>query len=159
MPAAEDWTEVNINRVIMRVVAMASGRIFIGPELSRNEAYLTAAVNYTIDVMTAHRAVQGVRPWLRPLLARRLPEVKQVQRRIKEAEAFIKPVVEKRKRAASDASQEKPDDMLQWIIDAQDKFPDKSSQNLARTQLILAFAAIHTTTLTATNVSVFLDAA
>ncbi|KAF4509818.1 hypothetical protein G6O67_001762 [Ophiocordyceps sinensis] len=147
MPAAEDWTEVNINGILMRVVAMASGRVFIGPELCRNEEYLAAAINYSVDVMTAQRAVLQIRPWLRPLLARRLPEVKRVQRRLKEADAFLRPVVEQRKRAAEDASREKPDDMLQWFIDAK----AGSSQLLAKIQLILSFAAIHTTTLTATN--------
>ncbi|KAM4065581.1 cytochrome p450 [Hirsutella rhossiliensis] len=152
MPAAEDWTEVNINRILMRVVAMVSGRVFIGSELCRNEEYLTAAINYTIEVMTAHRAVQGTRPWLRPFLARRLPEVKQVQRRIREADAFLRPVVEQRRMAAEDESYEKPDDMLQWFIDARGKFTRESSQDLAKIQLLLSFAAIHTTTLTATNV-------
>lgn len=156
MPAAEDWTEININKVLMRIVAMVSGRVFIGPELCRNEEYLIAAINYTIEVMTAHRAIQNIRPWLRPILAWRLPEVKQVQRRLKEADAFLRPIVQQRQKAAQKASYEKPDDMLQWFIDAEGVHADKSSQDLTKIQLALSFAAIHTTTLTATNVLVLL---
>jgi hypothetical protein len=48
---------------------------------------------------------------------------------------------------------EKPDDMLQWIMNQQGgKFKEYSTEELARVQLSLSFAAIHTTTLTTTNV-------
>ena len=151
MPSARDWTEINIHERLVRIVAIVSGRIFIGPELCRTEKYLDAAINYTIEVMAAVRAVQELRPWQRPFLARRLPQVKKLQQRIDEADEFLRPVVELRKKAALELSGQKPDDMLQWLIDGQDKFPDKNSQNLAKVQLGLSFAAIHTTTLTATN--------
>ncbi|WZH47168.1 cytochrome P450 [Fusarium acuminatum] len=74
-----------------------------------------------------------------------------VDERIAEAEAFLEPVVKSRTDAMADPSYEKPDDFLQWLIDGKDKFPDKNSQNLAKVQLGLTFAAVHTTTLTATN--------
>lgn len=92
-----------------------------------------------------------MRPWMRPFAASRLPQVRRLDERIKQAHAFMGPVVEARKKAASDPDYQKPDDMLQWLIDAQPKFPDKNSQNLAKVQLGISFAAIHTTTLTATN--------
>lgn len=151
MPADSNWAEVDIHHVLLRVVAMVSGRVFIGPELCRTEQYLDAAINYTMEVMGAQRAVQRLQPWQRPFLAPRLPPVKRLQQRLKEAHAFMQPVVDRRRAAAGDPSYEKPNDMLQWLIDDQDKFPDKNSQNLAQVQMGLGFAAIHTTTLTATN--------
>lgn len=154
MPECSDWTSVNIHRKLLRIVAMVSGRVFIGPELCRSETYLDASINYTIEVMTAQRAVEHMKPWMRPLFASRLPQVQNLDRRIDEAVKFIAPVVEARRAAALDPAAEKPDDMLQWLMDGQSKFPDKNSQNLARVQLGLSFAAIHTTCLTATNASV-----
>lgn len=151
IPSCDDWTEVNIHHSLLRIVGMVSGRVFIGPELCRSEQYLDAAINYTMEVMGAQRAVQNMRPWLRPFLAQSQPEVKRLYQRIAEAEAFLQPVVESRIEAMADLSYEKPDDFLQWLIDGKDKFPDKNSQNLAKVQLGLTFAAVHTTTLTATN--------
>ena len=151
IPSCEDWTEVNVYHSLLRIVAMVSGRVFIGPELCRSEQYLDAAINYTMEVMGAQRAVQNMRPWLRPFIAQRQPEVKKLYQRIAEAEAFLQPVVGSRMEAMADLSYEKPDDFLQWLIDGKDKFPDKNSQNLAKVQLGLTFAAVHTTTLTATN--------
>ncbi|KAH8885004.1 cytochrome P450 [Thozetella sp. PMI_491] len=152
MPSCVDWEEVNIHHKLLRMVAMVSGRVFIGPELCRSEQYLDAAINYTMDVMAAQRAVQRMKPWKRPFMAQSLPEVKRLDERIEEANAFIAPLVSLRKEAAAeDPKFEKPDDVLQWMIDGQDKYTDRNSQNLAKAQLGLGFAAIHTTTLTATN--------
>ncbi|KAG9508132.1 hypothetical protein J7337_001695 [Fusarium musae] len=151
IPPCDDWTEINIHRALLRIVGMVSGRLFIGPELCRSEQYLDAAINYTMEVMGAQRAVQNMRPWLRTFRAQSLPEVKKLYQRISEAEAFLDPVVRRRTDAMNDPSYEKPDDFLQWLIDGKDKFPDKNSQNLAKVQLGLTFAAVHTTTLTATN--------
>ncbi|KAF4120757.1 Cytochrome P450 [Geosmithia morbida] len=151
LPATDEWKEVDLHKALLRIIGMVSGRVFIGPELCRSEEYLDAAINYTMDVMAAQRAVQSMRPWLRPLMAPRLPQVKKLDQRIAEAEAFMRPVVEARRKMAADPSVENPDDMLQWLMDNQSKFLDSRSQNLAKAQLGLGFAAIHTTTLTATN--------
>lgn len=43
--------------------------------------------------------------------------------------------------------------MLQWLMDA-GKYGEKPDDEIARLQMVLGFAAIHTTTLTATNVYV-----
>jgi hypothetical protein len=133
---------------------MVSGRMFIGPELSRTEEYLDAAINYTMEVMTAQRAVVRMSPWLRPFLASRLPEIKKLEKRKQEAYNFLTPMIEKRKQAflASDSKDDGPDDMLQWLIRNLPKFSDVHSQNLAEVQLGISFAAIHTTVLVATNV-------
>lgn len=152
MPACKDWTEVNINSKLLRIVAIVSGRVFVGPELCRNEEYIDAAINFTVDVIKARRAVQMVSPWLRPFKAPFLPEVKRVAEREKMAKDLLSPFITARRKAErEEAGYEKPDDMLQWMMDA-DKFGDKLDAEVARMQLILSFAAIHTTTMTATNV-------
>ncbi|KAH8651174.1 cytochrome P450 [Xylariales sp. PMI_506] len=151
MPETTEWTEVNINSKLLRVVAMVSGRIFVGPELCRDERYLDAAINYTVDMMIAVYAITLIPSWLRPLLAPILPPVKKLNRRIKEADAFLRPVVAARREAAEEPGHQKPDDMLQWIMDSQQKFGEKNDEELARYQLSVSFAAIHTSTLVATN--------
>ncbi|OLN88210.1 Ent-kaurene oxidase 1 [Colletotrichum chlorophyti] len=151
LPQSNEWTEVNITDKLLRVIAMASGRVFIGPELCRNEEYLDAAINYAVDLMTAIRAVADIRPWMRPFTAGSKPEVKKLQRRVQEADRFLRPVVKARREAAMNPDYQKPDDMLQWMMDAQSKFGKKGDEELARYQLSISFAAIHTTTATTTN--------
>lgn len=152
LPQSNSWVEVKITERIMRVIAIASGRIFVGPELCRNEEYLDASINYTIDVMTAMRAVADISPWLRPFQAARTPEVKRVNQRFIEADAFLRPVVAARREAAKNPDYQKPDDMLEWMMEAHTKFAQNDDdKELARYQLGISFAAIHTTTTTTIN--------
>ncbi|CAH0014441.1 unnamed protein product [Clonostachys rhizophaga] len=74
-----------------------------------------------------------------------------LEQRTHDADAFLQPVVTQRKKAqaAEGDDYQKPDDILQWIIDSQ-KF-GQDDKNLAKLQLPLSFGAIHTTTLAATN--------
>ncbi|KAK2753207.1 ent-kaurene oxidase [Colletotrichum kahawae] len=153
LPPCKDWTEVPINNKLFRIVAMASERVFVGPELCRNEAYLDTAINYTVDMVNAVLGVMSLPAWRRRFSSRRLPEVKKLFQRFEEAEDFLGPVVTARRDAMSNADYEKPDDMLQWLIDAQDKSKNGSRNDaeLAIWQLGASFTAIHTTTATATN--------
>ena len=137
MPACENWTNVKINSVLLRIVAKSSGRIFVGPELCQSEDYLEAAIKYTVEVIGAANAVSGVPPWLRPLKASRLPEVRRLLERRKHAIKFMQPVVESRK-----ALDQKPDDLLQWLIDNDGHLGNMTTRMLARSQLALSFAAI-----------------
>lgn len=153
LPPCKDFTRVNINGRLLRIVAKVSGRIFIGPELCRSEEYIEAAINYTKDVMTAQRAVTELKPWQRYFKAASLPAVKALQHREKSATNYIRPIVEQRQKAEKeDPDYQKPDDLLQWVLDdGQNKFGEQGGEQLASIQLGLTFAAIHTTTMVATN--------
>lgn len=148
LPQSPEWTEVKINSKLLRIVAMVSGRVFVGPELCHSDTYLDAAINYTIDLMTAVYTIQYLPVWLRPIVGRYLAPVKKLQRRINEADNILRPVVAARRAQAEEPGFKKPDDMLQWIMDSKEGLTDKE---LARAQLDVTFAAIHTTTMMATN--------
>ena len=99
--------------------------------------------------MNARRAIDRMEPWKRPFLAWRLPEVKRLNERFNQATAFLRPVVEARMELKPDA---KPNDMLQWLMEnSEAKSGNQGSTRLVLSQLGLSLAAIHTTTMTATN--------
>ncbi|KAF4830107.1 Cytochrome P450 monooxygenase ATR2 [Colletotrichum tropicale] len=152
-PQSADWSDIRINGKLARIVAKTSGRIFVGPDLCRDEVYLDAAVNYTLDMTAAIQAVGFISPWLRPFLASRAPQVKKLHHRFQQADDFLRPVVTARRQAALHGLNEKdkPDDMLQWLMDSQDKFGQQSDRAISKYQLSLTFAAIHTTTAALTN--------
>ena len=148
LPSCEDPTGVMISDILAYIIAQVSGRLFVGTELCRNSDYLECAVKFSLEVMTAGAAVNKVRPWLRPLLARRLPKVKLLRDRLSAAMNILAPVIRQRKEAEKDPSWEKPNDMMQWMLARS----DESLEKLTNRQLSLTFAAIHTTSSTATNV-------
>lgn len=145
LPQSGEWEEIDINAKMSRIIAIVSGRIFVGPELCRSEKYIDMAINYTIEVMTAVYVIGLVPTWLRPLAAPYLPQVKQLTKRLKDADEILLPVVNARREAET-----KPDDLMQWIIDAETK-AGSGVRDIARTQLSITMAAIHTTTLTTVN--------
>ncbi|KAH6693552.1 ent-kaurene oxidase [Plectosphaerella plurivora] len=151
LPQSSEWEEVDMNKKLLRIVGIISGRIFVGPELCHDDRYLDVAINYTIDVMIAVYVVGMVPPWMRPWVAPRLPMVKKLERRIREADEFLRPVVKERRAAMSDPNYEVPDDMLQWIINSQKDLKMSDDKEIAQLQLGVSMAAIHTTTLTTLN--------
>lgn len=153
LPPCKEWTRVPLNKHLLRIVAKVSGRIFVGPELCRTEEYIDTAINYTVMTMQAVHAITNVVKSERKSKADALPEVKELKARQKVANEFIKPVIEARKKAMRENPDfQKPDDTLQWILDdGQSKYGEQDDQELTEIQLSLTFAAIHTTTMTATN--------
>lgn len=123
----------------------------MGQELCRDEAYLDAATKYTVELMTAVYIIHFIPVWMRPFLSPFIPQVRKLQRRIRQVEGFLKPIVVARRDAVHKSGYQKPDDLLQWIIDSQMKLGEQDDQELAKLQLGVSFAAIHTTTLTTTN--------
>ncbi len=150
LPDSKDWTEVTVYKMLVDIVAQVSGRVFVGSELCEDSEYLDCAANYTLDVNNVVTAIRNLRPWLRPILAPRLPEVRALRQREKRTTEYLYPLIQRRREAAKDPNWEKPDDMTQWMLDrgADDNI---SVEHFAKCQLGLIFAAVHTTSLTATN--------
>lgn len=63
--------------------------------------------------------------------------------------AFLGPIVEERRLLAKEGKP-LPDDMLQWMIEKTTKHGITDIEHISAMQLLLTFAAIHTTTLSAT---------
>lgn len=117
--------------------------------MCRDDKYLSASIDFTNEVMEALGAVQAVKHWLRPFLASRLPAVQKLNHRRKTAQELLQPIIhERRDNNGTSDENSKHDDMLQWLMDTQ---PNASDAMLTEQQLGVSFAAIHTTTLTATN--------
>lgn len=152
LPECSDWTPVNIHEALMDIVAQVSGRVFVGPELCKDPEYLDCATKFTLDLVKSVTAIKKLRPWTRFFLAPRLPEVRSLRQREDKAARILRPLVQERLDAAkNNPDWERPDDMTQWMLD-RSAGENISIDELAMGQLMLIFAAIHTTSLTATNI-------
>ncbi|KAH7090346.1 ent-kaurene oxidase [Paraphoma chrysanthemicola] len=152
LPECEDWTEVSINNKLIDIVARVSGRVFVGPDLCQAPEYLECGSKYTVFLIEAVRAIKQITPWLRPILVPRLPEIHRLRDMEARAARFLQPIVRERMEAQkNDPNWQKPDDMLQWLMDRSSEDGTSTVESLAKLQLGLIFAAIHTTTMSATN--------
>ncbi|KAK2052080.1 cytochrome P450 [Colletotrichum caudatum] len=129
-----DWNEVAINAKLLRIIAIASSHVFVA-------VYGIAAIPTS----------------LRPLIAPWLPMTRALHKRLAEADAVFQHIVTDRQEASKEGPL-KHNDMLQWMLEAQTRVGELSTRDLALAQLGASFAAIHTTTMTATNVIYWLAA-
>lgn len=151
----DDFVEFNAHQLVLRMVTKVSGRVFIGPELNQTKEYINATSGYTMDLIKAAQAINKIKPWMRWLKAPRIPEVQALKRRLDTAVNIIGPVVAARENALKKDPNnwQKPDDLLQWIIDDQNRLGEYggSVEDIAVTQLGITFAAINTTAFTILN--------
>jgi hypothetical protein len=61
------WTPVKVFEKLLRIVALASGRIFVGRPLCRDEEWIDLTINYTVDPANAVKDVQQTPIFLRPI--------------------------------------------------------------------------------------------
>lgn len=146
----EDWMEINVSQKLLRIVAIVSGRVFLGPDLCRREEYLHASIDFTVDLFIAIAALKRWPGPLRIVAKYWIPQVKTVSEHRRRVHEFLVPILRQR-RALRAERKETPEDMLQWLLAKSDKFNVRTDEELAETQLILGMAAIHTTTMTATQ--------
>jgi hypothetical protein len=132
-------------------VSIATGEVAIGPEHGKDERYLDIARNYTVEVMSAMAVVQFIPPMLRMIVAPFTPQIRALRKRERDATKFFTPMLEARSRAAAQ-DKSLPDDMMTWMIKSGAKFEVQTLARQAHLQLGLTFAAVHTTSTTATNV-------
>ncbi|EUC51026.1 hypothetical protein COCMIDRAFT_21423 [Bipolaris oryzae ATCC 44560] len=96
MPPCKDWTEINIFDKLIFLVAKVSGRVFVGLEVSQTPEYIDTAVNYTLQFMHAVHVVKTIRPWLKPSLGPRTPEIQKLLGLAKLAEKLLGPIIEEK---------------------------------------------------------------
>lgn len=150
--ASKDWTPVTIHARLLRIVAIVSGHVFVGPDLCRDPVYLDAAVNFTTDITAAVPAVKRW-PWIiRPLARYWEPQLAKVEGHRSRMRAFLAPVIAERQARKARGDTEMPSDTLQWMLDKTEAEGITDVAVITNMQLLLTMAAIHTTTLTTTYI-------
>ncbi|GJE99516.1 cytochrome P450 [Phanerochaete sordida] len=149
MPKCEDWTPVHALQVARGVVARASNRVFVGLPLCRNQGYLSLLVRFAVDVGRTRNVLAWFPSALKGIVAKM---VTQVEPRIKEGMQYLGPVIQQRTDDAQAFGDgwAKPDDMLQWIMDAV-AARNGPHEDILRGIFLINFAAIHTSSNTFTH--------
>ncbi|TCD62558.1 hypothetical protein EIP91_006736 [Steccherinum ochraceum] len=150
IPPSDDWTKVQAFPTIMKIVCRTSNRIFVGLPLCRNEEFLKINMGYTLEIVKAGLMVGAVPSFMRGLAA----QMTSVAPMTKRSEDILRPIIEERVRSIDEHGgdwDDKPNDMISWLIDAAPKGADLVP-SVALRVLITNFAAIHTSTMTFSHV-------
>jgi hypothetical protein len=97
LPEGKDWTPIVVNDHMLRILAIVSGNIFVGPELCYNEEYLQASINYTTDLFVAIRALKRWPKFLRPIGKFFTPQLKIIKEYREKVEKMLQPMVKELK--------------------------------------------------------------
>jgi hypothetical protein len=105
-----DWTSIKIFEKLLRIVALASGRIFVGRPLSRDEEWIKLTVNYTVDCSNAVKDVGKIKPLLRPILVPLTPSIRTAMQYRRKVAAKLKPQVKEMIEASKKIQKDDDDD-------------------------------------------------
>ncbi|KAF4950618.1 hypothetical protein FSARC_13123, partial [Fusarium sarcochroum] len=148
----EEWVKVDLNDILVRVVARISARVFLGPEEGHNEEWLTTTASYTKNLFLTGFILRPFPRFIRHLIALFLPTYHKLKKDVISARNIIGRIVSSRQIAAMQYGPtfEKSTDILQWMMD-EGIGDEKKVENLSQRILILSLASIHTTALTMTQ--------
>jgi cytochrome P450 len=147
---ALDWTPIDLHEKLLRVVAQASARIFVGYPMCRNEEWLECSTKFALDVMTGGEKLKQWHPWLRPIAQYFVPEMTRIRGDHQRSLELLLPELQKRFEESDDKTGPKVrNDMIERMHQRAKKLGDQSFNNkeLANLQMLTATAAIHTTRL------------
>ncbi len=120
--------------------------------IGRTETWISASVNYTMDIFGGAQRLRKWNPLLRPFVYRFLPEFRDRKTREINAYRLLLPLLQERAKAESEEGYKKPDDFIQWMQDRSRGKPSLDYNEQALLQLQLQLAAIHTTGATTTHI-------
>ncbi|KAK8108383.1 P450 monooxygenase [Apiospora sp. TS-2023a] len=152
----ETWREVNLDYTIRRVVARASNRVFVGLPLCRDDDYIENCISYTTWVSTSGLLISTLPRWLKSSLglAFTTPIRMVYSRCAKHLLPYFRDLV-----SGNNAAEMRPSSRQHlfstWLVDNSQKLsddsPERTLEYLSRRIMALNFAAIHTSTLTTSN--------
>ncbi|PAV19648.1 cytochrome P450 [Pyrrhoderma noxium] len=140
----EDWTSVPALRTMQKIVCRTSNRLFVGLPLCRNEDWINLNIIFTINVMSVTNKLSKYPEFLKPFIA---PWITEHKRSIERATKHLRPVFEERFRMYEkygDNWPDKPNDMITWLIEEAPESGNRDVRELTLRNLVINFAAIHT---------------
>lgn len=141
----QDWFEVTIQEAALDIVARLSSRVFLGSDVCRDEKWLEITKNYT---MVQNQGVYTMRlfpKFFRPVVYLFDPSCRKTRQLYYQARDIVEPVVAKRRK-----ERQQPDGAPVPVHNDAIEWAESEAAGMAYDptdfQLILSFAAIHTTT-------------
>lgn len=135
-----------MKEVILPLVARISSRVFLGPELCRNEAWLRISREYTVTIFEAATELRLWPKITRPFVHWFLRRCRNLRAQVAEATQIIESTIAARRKLQQQCESEgRPspeyNDAIDWFEQTA-----KGSYDPVGSQLSLSLAAIHTTT-------------
>jgi len=155
--SSTEWKEVNIWESMLKFFSRTSNRMFVGLPLCRDETFLDACRGYASNIIVSGIFLKMMPQWFKPVLG--YAAIAPTWWHFRKASRYLYPLVEKRLKIVEENPEKDPKDLLPndfvtWSIIMAQKSPDpkeRTPELIAKRTMTTNFAAIHTTTMTSTN--------
>ena len=155
----KDWKSFPTYQTMLQIVALTSGRTFVGLPLSRTEEWLQASIQHTIGSVQFSDRLRGYPALLRPVVAPFLKDLKSVREVQDQVTRLLRPIIDKHvssknlEKQAMLANGEEGR-MVSWLLGryARNTRAQVDPNRLVRDHLTLSFAAIHVASIALTHV-------
>ncbi|KAL6852475.1 hypothetical protein ACO1O0_007020 [Amphichorda felina] len=154
----KDWTPFPLYFKVLRIVALMSGRVFVGRPLSRQEEWIQSTISYTIDCVKARNAIRDYPVWKRRWVTSSLPEIHKLTSHRTRGGEMLSPIL--KAQISKESSKQKlhnaetgdeEGNFIEWLLKYTPEHLRNDPENLALNQMVLSFAAVHTSSMATTH--------
>lgn len=152
-----EWKPIQVYPKMARIVALLSGRVFVGRPLSRDEEWIEATIMYTFLCVEAARKVKSYPGYLQSIVAPFLTDVKRVKEFKDRGGELLQPMIndqissDRNEKLGGGKNEDEQGTMISWIMRLTKEGERHDPRALANHQMGLSMAAIHTTTMAVTS--------
>ena len=147
----DEWAEIRAFDLLIRVISRLASRLFVGPELCRDERWLATSRQYTENAFKTIIFLRVFPQWMRPFVSVPLIYSWKVLYHLHNARKLLIPLVLQRREAKARGEHQadlKFTNLLE-IMDEEAKGADQDPDKLVRRTLVLTLASSHTTSMAA----------
>lgn len=142
----DEWVEITAFTAMLDIVCRATNRMFFGLPLCRNPVWTDMNKKLTADIVKASIILGLIPPALRPIVAPLLRS-----KGLRHGAKLLGPLITERLEQDAKGGPDRPNDIITWVLDLT-KDRQRSIRVLVNAFLIVIFAALHTTSMSFTNV-------
>lgn len=156
------WKPFPVVGTALPIVAGLSARTFVGLPLCRDPEWLELTITFTGSTVAALMTLQDWHPILRPIIAPFLPQIRKLNSYSQLGSKKLKPqldaivdMYQKKtgRKKSTEAEAIKGDfNMVHWIVGNAPDLSKVNAVDLGNSQMSVAFAAIHTSAMTLSQV-------
>jgi hypothetical protein len=88
-----EWKQIPLVPMIQRMIALTSGRVFVGEPISRSEGWLDLSINYAGAIGKIQDDYMTYTPWLAYTIAPFLKSVRTARNYMAKAQVWLEPLV------------------------------------------------------------------
>ncbi|KAH0837779.1 cytochrome P450 [Lanmaoa asiatica] len=137
-----EWKSIPAFTTIQQIVCRAGNRSFVGLPLCRDPDFMALIIQYTFYTVMGGLAIGFFPKFLKPLAARSITNAPKSTRR---GVGHLRPIIDERRKYLNEYGNEwdeKPNDLLSWLIDVAG--PDATAESLTNCVLSTNLVALYT---------------